>query len=86
MSCDHSTYYIDHLASYSSLAVELGDSPIARETEVACDNSLSRCRSGPTAGQFRSKAHRHELRSRIIPDSTQTDPGYVWGDEGPIND
>ena len=88
MSCDHSTYYntrVD-LPSYSSLAVELGDYPSARETDVASDNSLARCRSEPTADQFRSKAHRNEVRLRIIPDSTQTDPVYVWGDEGPIND
>ena len=88
MSCDHSTYHntIVYLDSYSSLAAEPGDYLAARETDVACDNSLNRCRSGPTAGQFRSKAHRHEVRSRVIPDSTQTDPEYVWGDEGPIND
>ena len=88
MSCDHSTYYnttVD-LASYSSLAVESGDYPAARETDGACDRSPNRCRSEPTADQFRSKAHRHEVRSRIIPDSTQTNPEYVWGDEGPIND
>jgi hypothetical protein len=24
-------------------------------------------------------------RSRPLPDSTQIDPEYVWGDEGPIN-
>jgi hypothetical protein len=88
MACDHSTYYntIVDLASYSSLAVEPGDYLAARETDVACDRSSNRCRSGSTADQFRSKAHRHEVRSRIIPDSTQTDPEYVWGDEGPIND
>ena len=86
MSCDHSTYCntIVDLASYSSLAVELGDYPSARETDVVSENSLARCRSEPTADQLRSKAHRR--RSRIIPDSTQTDPEYVWGDEGPIND
>ena len=88
MSCDHSTYRntIVDVAPCSSLAVEPGDYPAARETDVACNRSPNRCRSGPTADQFRSKAHRHEVRSRIIPDSTQTDPEYVWGDEGPIND
>jgi hypothetical protein len=88
MSCNHSTCCntIVDLASYSSLAVELGDYPAARETDVACDRSPNRFRSEPTADQFRSKARRHEVRSRIIPDSTQTDPEYVWGDEGPIND
>jgi len=88
MSCDHSTYYntIVDLASYSGLAVEPGYYPAARETEVACDRSPNRCRSETTADQFRSKAHRHVGQSRIIPDSTQVDPEYVWGDEGPIND
>ena len=86
MSCDHLTYYntIVDLASYSGLAVEPGDYPAARETEVSCDRSPNRCRSETTADQFRSKAHRHVGQSRIIPDSTQ--PEYVWGDEGPIND
>jgi hypothetical protein len=64
MACDHSTYY-----NTSSLAVEPGDYLAARETDVACDRSPNRCRSGSTADQFRSKAHRHEVRSRIIPDS-----------------
>jgi hypothetical protein len=88
MPCDHSTYYntSGDLASYSSLAVEPGDYLAARETDVACERSPNRRRSGSTADQFRSKAYRHEVRSRIIPDSTQTDPEYVWVDEGPIND
>jgi hypothetical protein len=88
MSCDHTAYCstIVDLASHSRVAGKLGDYPSAMETDVACDNSLNRCRSGPTADQFRLKAHRHEVRSRIIPDSTQTDPEYVWGDEGPINE
>jgi hypothetical protein len=38
------------------------------------------------ADQSKAKGHRHEAQSRIIPDSTETDPVYVWGDEGPIND
>jgi hypothetical protein len=79
MSCDNSTHYtaIVDLASYSSL--ELGDYPTARETDVACDQSLKRCRSGPATERSKSKPH-------IIRDSIQTVPEYVWGDEGPIND
>jgi hypothetical protein len=37
-------------------------------------------------GRDESKPHRQEAQSRIIPDSTQIDPEYVWGDEGPSND
>jgi hypothetical protein len=73
MSCDVSIYCIDlvDLASYSALAVELGDHPAAGETDIACDLPLKRCRS--------------EVRGRIIPDSTETLAECVWGDEGPIN-
>jgi hypothetical protein len=39
-----------------------------------------------TADRSKSKGHRHVGQSRIIADSTQVDPEYVWGDEGPIND
>jgi hypothetical protein len=55
---------------YSAPAIELGDHPAAGETDVACDLPL-KCRS--------------EGRGRIIPDSTETLPECVWGDEGPIN-
>jgi hypothetical protein len=81
MSCDKPIYCsaIVDLASYPSLAIELGNYPAARETEIGCDQSLSLCRCGPIGDLSKSKAH-------IIPDSTQTVAEYVWGDEGPIND
>jgi hypothetical protein len=77
MPCDNTTICtaIVDLVSLSSL--EPRDFGTADETHVACDQPAKRCRSGPTGD--RSKAH-------IIPDSTQTIPEYVWGDEGPIND
>lgn len=88
MSCHNWTHCsaIVDLASYSSLAVELGSYPTTRETDVACDQSPKRRRSGLAGNLSKSRAHRHEVRSGVIPDSTQTVPEYVWGDEGPIND
>ena len=47
---------------------------------MSCNNS------GVAADRFKSKGHRHDVQSHTIPDSTQMDPEYVWGDEGPIND
>ncbi len=88
MSCDNSTYStsIVDLARYSSLVLEVGDYPKVRETDVGRNKSLKQCRSGPTGDQSKSRGRGHEVRSRIIPDSTQTDPEHVWGDEGPVND
>jgi hypothetical protein len=88
MSCDNSTYCtaIVGLASYSNLALEMGDYPTARETDLEVDKSLKQAGSGQTADRSKLKGHRHEVRSRIIADSRRTDPEYVWGDEGPIND
>ena len=79
MSCDISTDCtpIVDLAAYSIPAAELDDYVTAREPDVERDKSPKRCRSGPTADQF---------SSRIIPDTTHSDPQYVWGDEGPVND
>jgi hypothetical protein len=79
MSCDNSIYCTDivDLASHSIL--ELRNGPTPRETDGACGQSLTRCRSGPTGDRSKPKPH-------IIPDSTQRVPEYVWGDEGPIND
>jgi hypothetical protein len=79
MSCDNTTTCtaIADLASSSSL--EPRDFRTADETHVACDQPLTWCRSGPTRDRSKAKAH-------AIPDSTQTVPEYVWGDEGPVND
>jgi hypothetical protein len=58
----------------------------SRETDLEADKSLKQNWRGLAADQTKSEGHRHEVRSRIIPDSTEIDPEYVWGDEGPIND
>jgi len=87
MSCDHSSYcttFID-LVPGSSLTGKVGDYA-SRETDLEVDKSLKQGRPGLTADQSKSKGYQHEVRSRIIPDSTEIDPEYVWGDEGPIND
>lgn len=77
MSYDNSIYHtaVD-LDPHLNPRLELGDCTTARKT------GLER----HTADRSKSKGHRHEVQSRIIPDSTQTEPEYVWGDEGPIND
>jgi hypothetical protein len=83
MSCDYSTYHTA-LDPCSSPNLELGDCATARRPDLERRKSVKQGRSGLAADQ--SKAHRHEAQSCIIPDSTETDPVYVWGDEGPIND
>jgi hypothetical protein len=80
MSCDNSTYHI---------AVELDPClcpgyATLKETDLERRRSRKQGRLEVTADQ--SKVHRHEAQSRVIPDSTEIDPEYVWGDEGPIND
>jgi hypothetical protein len=76
MSCDNTTTCI---AIVDVASPEPREFPAAGERDVACDQPAKRCRSGPT--RDRSKA-----KTQIIPDSTQTVPEYVWGDEGPVND
>jgi hypothetical protein len=41
---------------------------------------------GLTADQSKSKKYQSRIKPRVMADSTHTDPEYVWGDEGPIND
>ena len=85
MSCNHSSYCsVIDLVPCSSLTVEAGDYA-SRETAFEADKSLQQSWRGLTAEQSKSEGYRHEVRSRIIPDSTEIDPEYVWGDEGPIN-
>jgi hypothetical protein len=83
MSCHYSTYRtaVD-LDQYSSS----NDRATARGSDVERRKSLKQSRAGLAADQFKAKGHRHEAQPRIIPDSTEIDPEYVWGDEGPIND
>jgi hypothetical protein len=77
MSCDNTTY--------CTAVVDLGlhRSTTALKTDLQADKQNL---SGLTADRSKSKGCRHEVRSRIIPDSTEIDPEYVWGDEGPFND
>jgi hypothetical protein len=85
MSCDNPTYgaaAVD-LALHSHSAMALGAHATARKTDLEDDKQG---RSRATANRSKSKGCRHEVQSRIIPDSTETGPEYVWGDEGPFND
>ena len=85
MSCGNSpncTAAVD-LALHCSPTIELGDHATARKTDLEADKQSH---SGRTADRSKSKGGRHEVQSRIIPDCTETDPEYVWGDEGPFND
>ena len=82
MSCDNWTYCtaIVDLTPCSSLATDADD--YATPAEAASQQG----RPGLTADRSKLRGHRHVGQSRIIPDSTQVDPEYVWGDEGPINE
>jgi hypothetical protein len=74
MSCDHWTYGTDFVprpSSTAELSSYIGETENDRKADL---------------GREESKPHRQEAQSRIIPDSTQIDPEYVWGDEGPSND
>jgi hypothetical protein len=82
MSCDNWIYCttIVDLAPCSTPASNVDD--YAMPAEVSSQLG----RHGLTADRSKPKGHRHVGQSRIIPDSTQVDPEYVWGDEGPLND
>ena len=41
---------------------------------------------GLTANQSKSKKYQNRIEPRVMADSNHTEPEYVWGDEGPIND
>jgi hypothetical protein len=81
MSCDYST-------CHTAVDLDPCSRPCAtaRGPDAERRKSLKQSRPGLAADQSKTKGHRHEAQSRIIPDSTETDPVYVWGDEGPIND
>lgn len=83
MSCDNSTCHIDLCSSAKLVPC---DRATASGPDVERPKSLKQGQPGLAADQSKAKGHRHEGHSRIIPDSTETDPVYVWGDEGPIND
>jgi hypothetical protein len=85
MSCDNATHgaaAVD-LALHSHTAIERGAHATARKTELEDDKQR---RSRVATDRSKSKGCRHDMRSRIIPDYTETDSEYVWGDEGPFND
>jgi hypothetical protein len=86
MSCDNWSYCtaIVDLVPRLDPTTELRGHAAATETDFEGDQFLQHGRPGLPADRF--KSNRHEVRSRIVPDSTKTDPEYVWGDEGPIND
>ena len=87
MSCDTSIYYTTvDLDPCLSPRLDPDDCATASETDLERNKSVKQGGFGLTADQSKSKGHRHDVQSRIIPDSTQTEPEYVWGDEGPIND
>jgi len=75
MSCDTSIFCgaIVDVVQGSNPAAEPGESPKPERPRLVADRS-------------KSKGRRHEAQSPPVPDSTQIDPEYVWGDEGPIND
>jgi hypothetical protein len=83
MSCDNSTYCTDVVAPHFSPTVKVGDHATAPKTDLRADKQS---RSGLNADRSKPKACRNDVQSRIIPDSTEIDPEYVWGDEGPFND
>ena len=82
MSCHYSTY---HTAVDLDQCSSPNDRATARGSDVERRKSLKQSRPGLAADQSKAKGHRHEAQSRIIPDSTETLPECVWGDEGPIN-
>jgi hypothetical protein len=88
MACDYRTYDTATIELLPGPRASIGpaDQRRARETETDGGKSLKDSRPRLTADQIKSKEHRREIHSRIIPDSTQTEPEYVWGDEGPINE
>ena len=77
MSCDNTTYHsVVDLDPCSCPELELGDYATAKRADL----------ERHTADRSQSKGRRREAQAHIIPDSTQIEPEYVWGDEGPIND
>jgi hypothetical protein len=42
--------------------------------------------SNQATNKSRAKAHRDDKKPRMIRDHNHTNPEYVWGDEGPVNE
>ena len=85
MPCDNSTNYtpVVDLRLRCSRSIELGAHATTWKTHKEAQNGR---RSELNPDRSKSKECRHEVQSSVIPDCTETDPEYVWGDEGPFND
>ena len=59
-----------------------------RKTDTATEGKtfLEQLGSKLTANESESRKYQHEIKPGVIRDCTRTDPEYVWGDEGPINE
>jgi hypothetical protein len=59
-----------------------------RKTDTATEGKtfLDKVESKLAADESRSKKYHHEIKPGSIRDCARTDPEYVWGDEGPINE
>jgi len=40
----------------------------------------------PSCCVRKTETYQNEIRQRVIRDHTHTNPEYVWGDEGPVNE
>jgi hypothetical protein len=82
MSCDTSIYHTTvDLDPCLSPRLDLDDYATASETGLERDKAAKQGRFGLTADQSKSKGHRHEVQSGIIPDSTQTGLGRRRADQ-----
>ena len=74
------------LAQYSSSVVT--PRSCGRKTETALERKrfLEQVGSDLTANESKSKKYQDKIKGGVIRDWTHTDPEYVWGDEGPINE
>ena len=59
-----------------------------RKTDAATERKTfpEQVGSKLAANESKSKKYQHEIKPGVIRDCTRTDPEYVWGDEGPINE
>ena len=59
-----------------------------RKTDTATERKtfVEQVESKLTANESKSKKYQDKIKGGVIRDWTHTDPEYVWGDEGPINE
>jgi len=94
MSCANETWSKTVIGSQPSLCLGQHSSSVAtpsccvRKTETAqeIERSIERGRHEQAANESKSKSYQHKISRRVIRDHTHTDPEYVWGDEGPVNE